>query len=170
MWIIDQHRSEVIACTAVNPGSWIGCGSPRLDFDWRRLGGLLHDGSKGKETQTHVREFSGLCILDWLKQLLRSSNPCASTNTSGWLQCTFQKPVSVSVLLQLLSSGFLRAYTLPHAAWSTWICSQITNLQYFWALIPAHFLCFHLKLFALFWPSGGRGCLGVQMWIKLLGL
>lgn len=93
MWIIDQHRSEVIAYTAVNPGSWIGCGSPRLDFDWRRPGGLLHDGSKGKETQTHVREFSGLCILDWLKQLLRSSNPCASTNTSRWLQWTFQKPV-----------------------------------------------------------------------------
>lgn len=54
----------MIAYTAVNPGSWIGCGSPRLDFDWRRPGGLLHDGSKGKETQTHVREFSGFCLLD----------------------------------------------------------------------------------------------------------
>lgn len=53
----------MIASTAVNPGAWIGCSSPRLDFDWCRPGGLLYDGSKGKETQTHVREFSGLYIL-----------------------------------------------------------------------------------------------------------
>lgn len=94
LWIIDQSRREVIACTAVNPGSWIGCGSHRLDFDWCRSGGLLHDGSKGKETQTHVREFSGLYILGWwLKQLFRPFNPCASTSTARWFQHTFQRPI-----------------------------------------------------------------------------
>lgn len=57
MRIIAQSRREVIASTAVTPDAWIGCGSPRLDFEWCRRGGLLHDGSKGKETQMHVRVF-----------------------------------------------------------------------------------------------------------------
>ena len=30
--IIDQSRREVIACIAVNLGSWIGCGSPRFQL------------------------------------------------------------------------------------------------------------------------------------------
>lgn len=75
----------------------------------------------------------------------------------------------LSVQLQWLSSGFLKGCTHLRAARSAWMCSQITNLQYFWPLIPAQPLLFHLKPFAVFWPSGGRGYLAVLMWIKLLG-
>lgn len=52
----------MIACIAVNPGSGIGCGSPRLILTGADPEGFAQ-WFKGKETQTHVRQFSGLYIL-----------------------------------------------------------------------------------------------------------
>lgn len=66
--------------------------------------------SKGKETQTHVREFSGLYILGWLKQLLCSLNPCTSTNSihsKGPFKCLSSYSSFPQVSLELIRSLML---------------------------------------------------------------